>query len=318
MDLNKPRVAVYYHILPSTGYRNDGAPGFCNYNLRKLLNGKPDLESIDGNVLHLWPNKDAESFGKFDLHLWVDYGEDALNLPCDWYPPSPNAYWVSDAHLGFDYRLKTAKKFDHVFLAQKEFISQFIAGGIPPERVHYLPHAFEPDVYKPTEILNKWDWIFLGHLNSPHRIDLLDRMCKEFPNWEIGWRMNHVPGWNCLDHAAWKYSQAKVGVNFSIKKDLNMRVFEMMGSRLCLLTDDVPDIREHFEDYRHLVLFNSVEDAVDKMRRLLGNSELREFISMNGYKEVLAKHTYMDRVKEILKVCLNYVQEDKGVLQLAH
>lgn len=315
MDINKPRIAVYYHVLPSTGMRNDGAPGFLTFNLRKMLDNSTDMAKSDGNVVHLWPNKEAENFGKFDLHLWVDYGEDALGLPNDWYPPSPNAYWISDAHIdekGFNYRVKTAKKFDHVFVAQTAFIDPFVKAGIPLEKLHYLPHAFEPTVYKPYEIIKKWDWGFIGHLNSEHRIELLDRMCKEFPNWFLGWRMAQAPGFNALDDAAWKYSQMRVAINYSINKDLNMRVFETLGTNTCLLTDDIPDVARHFENGKHLMVFSSVGDAVDKMKFLLDNEELRDSIAYNGYQEVLAHHTYRHRAEEILKVCLNYSHQEEA------
>jgi len=313
MDFNKPRVAIYYHVLDKTGRRNDGCPLFINYNMRKILDGNKDLSKQDGNVLHLWPGNHPEDYGKFDLHVWVDYGEDALGLPLDWYPPSNNAYWVSDAHINeaaYKYRMETAKKFDHVFVAQKVFIDQFVRDGVAAEKIHYLPHAFEPDCYKPTEIINRWDWCFIGHPNSMHRIDLLDRMCKEFPNWYVGWRNAAAPGYNSLDDIAYKMSQSKVGVNYSVNRDLNMRVFETMGTKTCLLTDSIPDLNDLFENGKHLVTFNSIDEAVDKMRDLLSNDEKRISIANAGYQEVLNKHTYRHRAEEILKVCLNY--ENKG------
>src|SRR5690348_4170423 len=309
LDLNMPRIAVYYYVIT----RDDGAPLFSHYNLKKILDNTTDLSKSDGQVVHLWPTNHADTFGKFDLHLWVDHGEDALGVPIDWYPPSPNAYWVSDAHLGYKYRMETAKKFDHVFVAQREFIDQFVADGVDREKIHYLPHAFEPDVYHPYDIVNHWDWSFIGHLNSPHRISLLDRLCKEFPRWYLGWRNPVEPGFNVMDDIASKFSQSKVSVNYSIKNDLNMRVFETLGTRTCLLTDDIPGVREFFDDKKHLVLFKSEEEAVERMRELLSNDELRQSIADAGYREALAKHTYMHRVKEILKTTLNYVPEGEAV-----
>lgn len=312
MDFNKPRIAIWYWVA----HRNDGAPLFATYNMRKLIDGDTDMQRQDGNVMHLWPSNHPETFGKFDLNLWVDHGEDCLGVPIDYIPPSPNAYWVSDAHLGYKFRMEMAKKFDTVFVAQKEFIDQFVADGVSRERIHYLPHAFEPDCYKPYDIINKWDWTFIGHLNSPHRIDLLDRLCKEFPNFYLGWRNGADPAHNVLDDIARKFSQAKISVNYSIKNDLNMRVFETMGAKCCLLTDDIEPIHEFFEDMNHLVLFRSPEEAIDKMRMLLSDDNLRQTIGENGHREALAKHTYMHRMRQILKTCINY--EPEGVLTNAH
>jgi glycosyltransferase involved in cell wall biosynthesis len=309
MDFNKPRVAIYYHVLPSTGMRNDGGPLFVNYNLRKILDGNNDLSKQDGNVLHLWPGQTTKDFGKFDLHVWVDYGEDGLNVPLDWYPPSPSVYWCSDAHLhdkSYTYRMNTAKKFDHVFVAQKEFADRFVADGVRAESIHYLPHAFEPDCYKPHDIINKWDWAFIGHLNSDKRIDLLDRLCKEFPNWYLGWRNSADPSYNSLDDVAFKLSQSKVGVNYCINNDLNMRVFETMGTKTCLLTDEIPDLTDLFIPNFHLLTFKTIDEAVEKMKWALTHDEERQAIAEMGYREVLTKHTYNHRVREILKVALNY------------
>ena len=312
MDINKPRVAVYYYVLPSTGMRNDGCPLFANYNLRKILDGNTDLSNQTGNVLHLWPTNKPEDYGKFDLHLWVDHGEDGLDVPLGWMPPSPNAYWVSDAHLGYKYRMEMAKKFDKVFVCQKEFIEPFVRDGVDRHKIVYLPHAFEPDCYKPYEIINKWDWSFIGYLNSQHRIDLLDRLTREVPNWYLGWRNPSAPGYNSLDDIARKLSQSKVGVNYSIKKDLNMRVFETMGTKTCLLTDDIEPIHEFFKDGQHLALFKNEDEAVEKLKNLIANDDLRQSIAEAGYKEVLANHTYRRRMEVVLKECLNYVPAQTG------
>jgi hypothetical protein len=319
MDFKKPRVAIYYHVLDKTGRRNDGCPLFINYNMRKILDGNTRLEDSTGNVVHLWPGNRPEDYGKFDLNIWVDYGEDALGLPLDWYPPSPNCYWVSDAHINgaaYKYRMETAKKFDTVFVAQKEFIEQFAADGVQRERIHFMPHAFEPDCYRPYEIINKWDWCFIGHPNSPHRIDLLDRLCKEFPNWYVGWRNAAVPGYNSLDDIAYKLSQSKVGVNYSVNKDLNMRVFETMGTRTCLLTDYL-DVFEDvgLKDGVNLVTFTNETEAVTKMKKILADDVRRRTIAETGYQHVLANHTYHHRALQMLETCLNYKPEGKGVLQ---
>ncbi len=59
-------------------------------------------------------------------------------------------------------------------------------------------------------------------------------------------------------------------------------------------------------------MFNGIDDAVEKAKFYLSMDDLRNSIAEAGYEEFLAKHTYMHRVKEILKTCINYVPE--GVL----
>ncbi len=325
MDFKKPRVALYYDVLPSTGYRNDGANLFMHYNLKKLLDGvdvyntPTRIQEDGGNVVCLSPISPTKHFGTFDLNGLIDYGEDGLNIPLDWEIPHPNFYWMCDSHLGYEYRMNRAKQFDTVFVGHKPTIPKLIADGLDPQKIHYLPWAAEPMCYKPFPVLEKWDWCFIGHLSNPDRIDLVDRFCKEWPvgiKGYVGWRQGEWKGHNVLEDCASKFSQSRIVLNESIKDDLNMRTFEALACKRLLLTEDIPMLHEHFEDYRHMIMFNGIDDAVEKARRILANDDLRNYIADQGYKEFLNKHTYMHRVKTILKTCIGYESEVKGELAL--
>lgn len=314
MDFNKPRIALFYNVLPQTGYRNDGANLFLHYNFKKLLDGVDvygnpmRMREDGGNIVSLSPIDPYHQFGKFDLYGLVDYGEDGLNIPLDWKLPSPNFYWIADSHLGYDYRLKRAKEFDVVFASHKPSIEKLIRDGIPSEKIHYMPWAAEPMCYKPFPIIEKYDWCFIGHLNNPQRIALVDRFCKEWPLGEkgyLGWRQPEFQGHNVLEDAAKKYSQSRIVLNECIHDDLNMRTFEALACKRLLLQEDIPAIRDHFDE-RHMVFWKTIDEAVEKAKYCLAHPEEREVIAEAGYKEFLDKHTYMHRAKEILKVCLNY------------
>jgi hypothetical protein len=315
MDFKKPRVALWYYVTPSTNFRNDGACLFLNYNLRKLLDGKDAQENPDvmaentGNVVHVQPNMSMDTLGSFDLNILVDHGEDGINAPLDFVVPSPNAYWIADSHLGYEYRLKRAKEFDHVFASHSPSIEKLVNDGVPRDKIHYLPWAAEHTCYKPYPILEKWDWCFIGHMNNAFRVDLLDRFCKEWPvgiQGYLGWRLPHVPGWNVLDDAAKKMSQARILLNEAVMDDWNMRGPESLACKKLLLTEDVPDLHRHFEDGKHLVTFKTIDEAVEKARYYLAHDDERNAIAESGYKEFLDKHTYMCRAKEILKTCIGY------------
>lgn len=327
MDFNKPRIALYYDVLPSTGFRNDGANLFLHYNFKKLLDGidvygNPGRIAEDGgNVVTLSPLNPIHHFGSFDLNGLIDYGEDGLGIPLDWKIPSPNFYWMCDSHIAeasYQYRMKRAKEFDTVFSSHKPTIARLIEDGIPAEKIHYLPWAAEPMCYKPFPVLEKWDWSFIGHLSNEFRINLVDRFCKEFPvgiNGYLGWRIGEIRGHNVLEDCAKKFSQSRIILNESIKDDMNMRTFEALACKKLLLTEDIPILREHFVDGKHMVLFNGIDDAVEKAKFYLAHTDERNAIANAGYEEFLAKHTYMHRVKEILKVCINYEpSEAKGEL----
>lgn len=325
MDFSKPRVAIYYDVLPQTGFRNDGAPLFISLNLRKLINGDT-VEQLNrdgmgdgGNVVHLSPINPTSQHGKFDLNVLVDYGEDGLGIPLDWEIPHPNVYWAFDTHVtekGYRYRLERAKQFDHVFLCHKAQIPLFIRDGIPEEKIHYLPVAAEPEAYSPHSIMKKYNWGFIGHLNSEHRIDLMQRFIDEFGLGDgkgyMGWRMPQAQSWNVLNDAAKKFSMCRLIINDSLRNDLNMRTFEAMATGTCLLTQENEPLLELFRDGTHLLTFKTIEEAVKKARWILKDHGAREEISKTGLKEVLDKHTYHHRTLEILKTSLRW--EPKGDL----
>jgi len=256
-------------------------------------------------------------YGNFDLHVLIDHGEDGIGAPLDFKLPHPNAYWIADSHISgesYQYRMNRAKEFDFVFASHKPSIEQFEKDGL---KVQYMPWAAEASVYRPIPIIEKYDWCFIGHLNNQSRIDLVDRFCKEWPVGEkgyLGWRKAGVPGYNVFDDVAKKFSQSRIILNEAIKEDLNMRVFETLACKRFLLTENVPAIHDHFEDGKHLVLFKTIDEAVEKAKYYLAHDNERNAIAEAGYREFLDKHTYMHRAKEILKVCLNWEPKEEAVL----
>ena len=278
------RHAIYYEDVRRIG-RNDGAPLYV-WNVLKNQMGL--------DVTHLIPDeRRLEGYGKFDLNWWIDWGEDALTGILDYNPiqcPKPSVYWTSDTHLGYDYRLEKAREFSHVFCMQKRAAEYFTKDGV---KAIWLPHAFEPKAYPKRNIIPKYDISFVGNIGSENRIDFLDAMFKEFPSFYYGRKL--------FEEAAEKFSQSKIVLNISIKDDLNMRVFEALGSGSFLLTNDIPTIHEVFKDGIHLVTYRDTKDAIEKAKYYLAHDDERKKIAEAGYKEVMDNHTYLKRVETILK-----------------
>lgn len=299
------RLAVYYDIVT---HRNDGNPLYVFASLKRRQEKK--LLEVD----HLAPMENINLFGKYDANIWVDWGEDALKglipyrmIDC----PKPSIYWCSDTHIqigdnnSYPYRLEMARKFDKVFVAQKRAVEEFKKDGVEAE---WLPHAFEPQAYHdldnldsngnptPFECISKeYDVCFVGNVNSENRIDFLDRMFKEFPNFFYGQRR--------FQDAAQIYARSKIALNISMTDDVNMRCFEIAGSKTCLLTNWLPSLEElGFEDGKTCILYKSLDEAVDKIKYYLGNDSQRESIANAGYQLIMDRHTIDKRVDRILEV----------------
>ena len=280
------RIATYYE---SRLHRNDGNPLYVWNSIKK----RPEHE-ID----HLVPNDTVKYLGQYDAHIWVDWGEDALGGMLPYVPEYPKrdgknpvVYWASDTHLGYDHRLARAKESDIVFVAQKDAVERFKADGVP--NPIWLPHAVEPQAYPPFNLAAKtYDVAFVGHVSSDNRIEMLDRAFREFSNFFYGQRL--------FEEAARKYNEAKVCLNIAMKDDVNMRCFEVMGCGGFLLTDKIPSIQELFVDGVHCVLYDGLDDMVEKAKYYLEHEEAREKIAKAGQQHVLATHTIDCRVDVIL------------------
>lgn len=293
------KFAIYYDNRISG--RNDGSPLYY-YNVMK--------NKLKWNIVHLIPTGDTlKDVGPMDYHFWVDWGEDALQYP-EWEIPKDGGktiYVASDTHLDNGYRLNKAKKFDYRFFNQKhameEFNNKYGMGSA------WLPHAFEPQAYPMQETLKKYDVAFIGHMqqdepnfNGMSRIQALDRLFKEFPNFFYGSRHPAFPGKNLFEDAARRFSESKIVFNISIRDDINMRVFEVLGTGSFLLTNWLPTLEELFENGVDLVTYKSYDEMIEKAKYYLENDEEREKIALNGYLKNIKNNLYTHRIEKIKSI----------------
>lgn len=243
---------------------------------------------------HIYPTGDISMFGTYDINTHIDWGEDGLVGCLPYKPidtPHPMVYWASDTHLGYDYRLSMAKKADFVFCAQKQAVIDMKRDGIA--NPIWLPHAVEPLAYPKQENFTKhFDVCFIGHVNSRNREDALNRLFSEFPNFDYGQAL--------FEDAAKRFGNSKIVFNIAMKDDTNMRNFEALATGSFLLTDRVSYIDELFEDKKHLVLYDGLDDMVEKAKYYLDHDDERNAIAQAGYEHVMANHTIQHRIDVIL------------------
>lgn len=278
------RIATYYE---SRLGRNDGSPLYYSNCLKNMGYDTTHFSSISE------PDK---SWGKFDLHVWTDWGEDGLTglLP---YAPikmnnlHPSIYIASDTHLGFDYRLNKAKEFDYVFCNQLRAVEEFEKEGVTAK---FLPHAVEPQAYPNSPIsMKKYDIGFVGYVTFEKRAEMLDKMFAAFPNFFFGQRL--------FEECAEIYRKSKIVFNTAAVDDINLRCFEATATGSFLLTEYVPTLSECFEDGVHLVTYKDMDDAIEKARYYLEHDDEREKIARAGMEHTLANHTFKHRITTMLE-----------------
>jgi len=269
---------------------------------RKLLEKYGETIEID----HLLPTGEINAYGKYDLNLDVDWGEDGLTsiLPYTPIRPAhPILVWNSDTHLGYDYRLKKSLDADYVFCAQKRACEEMARDGV--KNPIWLPHAVEPLAYPKFDLATKkYDICFVGNVNSANRLNALDALFKNIPNFYYGQRR--------FDDAARKFAESKIAFNIHMLDDLNMRDFEIMATGTMLLTNWIPTIEEVFKDGHDLVLYRTEEEMVEKAKYYIEHDDEREKIAKAGYEKVIAEHTIIHRVEKMLDVFINSKRNDLG------
>ena len=281
------KIAMFYDTRPG---RNDGPPLYWRH----------ALETLGHQVIRFTSQNEPLGHGKFDLYLWIDWGENALTGILPYKPISmkehhPSVYVASDTHLGFDYRLEKAKEFDYVFCNQERAVREFGERGV---EARWLPHAVEPRAYpnKP-ECIKKYDVGFVGFVTFEKRADALDRIYREFPNFFYGQRL--------FEEAAEVYRKSRIVFNTSAEDDVNMRLFEVLATGSFLLTEHVPSIGDFgLIDGKHFISYIDLNDAVNKAGYFLKHVDKREKIAKDGMEAVLAGHTYQHRAKEVLNIII--------------
>ncbi len=153
----------------------------------------------------------------------------------------------------------------------------------------------DPDLhYYPESVEKIYDFAFVGNYHSRFmeaRIDYMDTLCKNFKEFYIG---------NCsFLNMAKKYKQAKFVFNYSINKDINMRIFEAMCSGSLLLTDWYPELDETgLSDF--VISYKTKEDMLTKAKESL-DASWREGVARKAREVVLANHTYLHRAKQMME-----------------
>ncbi len=177
----------------------------------------------------------------------------------------------------------------------------------------FLPITPHDKFYYPMEKEKDIDILFVGTPHSKDRVDLVDAFVESDLNIKVYGDMgklkwpknfNAKPGifdkeFNDL------LNRAKIVLNQNIVNDVSLyfsdRYFYPMATKTVGLNQYIPNLEDMFENNKHMVWFNTPEEAVEKARILLKDDKKREEISLHGY--ALYKEKY--KLKYMLEKIFN-------------
>ncbi len=259
--------------------------------IRPETTGSYCKRALDGlaDIRHVRPSEiGTVAPQEFDLYLRID---DGLNYEL---PDGlrPSAWWMIDTHMNLESYRSSARRFDFVFAAQRDAALLFQNENICDAK--WLPLACDPDIHRKHETPKQYDVCFVGNMLPGIRTELLELISRRYPQ--------HFIGQCYFEEMAKKYSVSRVVFNRSVRDDLNMRVFEALACGSMLLTNSLHDNgqEELFRSGVHFETYDCAEDLLDKLNYYLAREEARERIGSVGREEAITRHTYRQRMEEIL------------------
>lgn len=106
------------------------------------------------------------------------------------------------------------------------------------------------------------------------------------------------------------FRESKININTTmraIRTGLPQRIWDVLGSGGFLLTNYQSEIPENLEIGKHLVAYESLDEAKELIEYYLTHNEEREEIARNGYEFVKEAHSVVHRVSEIIRVVSNTI-----------
>lgn len=212
---------------------------------------------------------------KPDLWLQVDAGWHLRGKPAH----GKNAIIGTDPHvLNYDTQRAVADTFYCMQTPYKQ------------EGDRYLPYAYDPIWHAPEAQPQEYDVCLIGlHYEQRNRLVQALRGKGVRVYYDIG---------PAYDEARALYNSAPIGLNWSSLKDLTARVFELLAMRRLAVVNRVPDLGLFFSD-DHLAIFESHDEAVEKVLYYLEHPHEAEMIAVAGHRRV-QPHTWDARVERIL------------------
>jgi spore maturation protein CgeB len=231
------------------------------------------------------------------------------------------ALWTVDPPHTFQPLIRAAPLYDIVFCGGTEAQELLAEAGI--KDTHWLPFACDPELHKPVEVnpeeRAKWgsDITFVGSL-YPNRRDIFEAICDyDLKVWGPGWEK--LPPDSPLKKSVveaklepedWKkiYSSSKIilAVHYQDGKipcyQASPKVYETLACQSFLMVDNQRDVKSLFEDGTHLAVFKDIPDLRKKINYYLSHPEERNKIAIQGHREAVQKHTYVHRIKKLIRV----------------
>lgn len=88
----------------------------------------------------------------------------------------------------------------------------------------------------------------------------------------------------------------------SIQSGIPLRALDILGCGGVLFSNYQPELAEYFEDGVDVIMYESVEDALEKADYYIKNDQLRQEIARRGHQKAYEKFSYPDKIEYMFRI----------------
>ncbi len=238
-------------------------------------------------------------------------------------------WFVDDPYVSGDTAI-IAPRYDVVFTHERSCVPHYRALGC--KEVYHLPLAAHQELFRPMAVPEAYrtDVCFIG-VAFWNRVKLFDHIAPYLKNkkvllagslWNRMERFSDVSayvrdGWIEVPETVKYYNGAKIVINvhrtpepLSDNKNthgwgaesVNPRTFEIASCGTLQLTDQRPELPDHYDVNSEVISFRTAEELMDRIEYYLRHEEERLWVAARSYKRTRAQHTFLHRVGYLLDV----------------
>ncbi len=213
--------------------------------------------------------------------------------------------WDGDGGANCDAMKQYRDYIDILFESELNYVRENRVGF---KQIEYLPFCANPKIFKPMD-LRRENYIFFAGAATPKRVETIKKIKHSMKIRGWGWSNMQNPLFdvknNKLDMHVLvsEYNKSLIALNIHQEVNhieaLNMRTFEVPACETLLICDYRKELELHFDLEKELLVYT--DENIGNIIEKLQNRDLIKKITKNGYKKVLASHTYTHRMQEVLK-----------------
>lgn len=243
--------------------------------------------------------------------LFVIHGKLFSQRFPSWPGLSPKAVWLVDEPYETDESLQYSGRFDYVFIQDKATLELH-------KNAHYLPCCYDPVTHYSNGVERVHDVGFVGSYNGGRNRLLKQLADANLLSYAFGgpWTSKSLRALGSCEYVSPRelaalYQRTKIVLNiwrerhhFNRRKikatAMNLRHYEALACGALVVSEDRPEIEEIFPD---LPTFASPQGLIETVRAWLEEDGEREKC-IERCRAQLVGHTYADRLRKVMEVCL--------------